>query len=440
MRNGVLLIDGAPSPEIGVPGQYARDRQTRALWKKEQGDLLGPAMWVQVAAPQILKGDKGDPGDPGSPGGGPPQPLAMADSPRFAGLGINVGALQSMLEVAGHETTYTAAALISRTVTATSGTINGLQVSFVPRPTANSSATYSGFANGTTTNANDSTNLTGVLIASSYNCQIRHSGTTATTRALNAILQQFAGAGTVTLGTCYFANVAYAGACTTGVGYDSTVQANNASAVVTSYDHFRVQATGTITAGGAITTTHGLRCNNLGKTGVTTAVGVSIADQASAATSNIGLLMGTTTAPSGSFAIYNQSANDNYIAGDVGIGITAPDTELHVAGTTKTNALRLTAATELTIATGAITVTQSYHRIDTQADAASDDLDTINGGTEGDILVLRAENGARDVVVKDATGNIQCAGDMTLDNVQDTIVLFYDGSNWIELCRSNNSA
>lgn len=125
----------------------------------------------------------------------------------------------------------------------------------------------------------------------------------------------------------------------------------------------------------------------------------------------------------------------------VGVGTNAPAALLHVAGTTRTNGLRLTAAAELTIAAGAVTRTQSFHRIDTEADAATDDLDTINGGTEGDILVLRAENSARDVVVKDGTGNLQLAGgDFTLDHAHDTITLIYDGSNWIEMCRSNNSA
>lgn len=97
---------------------------------------------------------------------------------------------------------------------------------------------------------------------------------------------------------------------------------------------------------------------------------------------------------------------------------------------------------ELTIAAGVITVTGGYHRVDTQSDDASDDLDTINGGTDGALLVLRAENAARTVVVKDGTGNIQCAGDMSLDNTQDSIILIYDATltAWLELSRSDNGA
>jgi hypothetical protein len=97
---------------------------------------------------------------------------------------------------------------------------------------------------------------------------------------------------------------------------------------------------------------------------------------------------------------------------------------------------------ELTIASDAITVTGGYHDVDTEADAASDDLATINGGTDGMRLVLRANNSGRTVVVKDGTGNIQCAGDMSLDNIQDTIELIYDGvqTAWLEIGRSDNGA
>jgi len=101
--------------------------------------------------------------------------------------------------------------------------------------------------------------------------------------------------------------------------------------------------------------------------------------------------------------------------------------------------LGLGTATELTIASGAITITGSYHTVDTEGDASSDDLDTINGGSEGNILVLRAANGARTVVLKDGTGNLQLAGDFSLDSLYDTIMLVRASTNWLELSRSNNT-
>lgn len=88
--------------------------------------------------------------------------------------------------------------------------------------------------------------------------------------------------------------------------------------------------------------------------------------------------------------------------------------------------------TELTIATGVVTVSRSYHTIDTEGDAATDDLVTINGGTGGQTLMIRAADGARTVVVKNGTGNLLLGADRTLDNVADTLSLFYDGTNWLE--------
>lgn len=93
-----------------------------------------------------------------------------------------------------------------------------------------------------------------------------------------------------------------------------------------------------------------------------------------------------------------------------------------------------------TIAAGVITVETSFVSVDTEAAAATDDLDTINGLYAGSILILKATSSARDVVVKDGTGNIRCAGDFTMDNTDDRIVLMSDGTNWLELARSNNSA
>ena len=103
-------------------------------------------------------------------------------------------------------------------------------------------------------------------------------------------------------------------------------------------------------------------------------------------------------------------------------------------------ALILNAATELTIATGVVTVTQSYHTIDTEGGDATDNLSTINGGGEGQTLTIRADNSARTVVVQDGLGNLQLEGDMSLDNAQDTISLLHDGTNWLETSRSNNGA
>lgn len=96
--------------------------------------------------------------------------------------------------------------------------------------------------------------------------------------------------------------------------------------------------------------------------------------------------------------------------------------------------LALAAPTELTIAAGSITPTQSIHRVDTQGDAGSDDLDTIAGTASGKLYLLRPENAARAVVVRDTgggTGNIRTphAQSITLAAVTDWALLISDGTN-----------
>lgn len=100
--------------------------------------------------------------------------------------------------------------------------------------------------------------------------------------------------------------------------------------------------------------------------------------------------------------------------------------------------LDLATSTELTIAAGAVTNTQNWHTIDTQADAASDDLDTITAAadvTDGYLLFVRANNAARTVVLKHNTGNIYCPGgaDISLTDVFPVVCLMYDATlvKWV---------
>lgn len=108
-------------------------------------------------------------------------------------------------------------------------------------------------------------------------------------------------------------------------------------------------------------------------------------------------------------------------------------------GFTFSDLVTTAAPTELTIAAGIITKTGPFHRVDTESDASTDNLDTINGGSSGDRVVLRAANGLRTVIVKDTVGNLRLQGDFTMDNGEDTIELIFDVGVWLELSRSNNA-
>lgn len=86
---------------------------------------------------------------------------------------------------------------------------------------------------------------------------------------------------------------------------------------------------------------------------------------------------------------------------------------------------------ELTIASGSVTATRSIHSLDTESDAATDDLTNIltTGLKDGHLLLVRVENAGRVVTVKASAGG---AGQMTLAGTRDVVldattkfVLFY---------------
>lgn len=88
-----------------------------------------------------------------------------------------------------------------------------------------------------------------------------------------------------------------------------------------------------------------------------------------------------------------------------------------------------------TIASGEITYSGAYMVIDTEGAASSDDLETINGGSDGDILILKMEDSSRNIVVKNGSGNIlnsRSPDDIILGRTRDSILLIYNGrtSQW----------
>ncbi len=96
-----------------------------------------------------------------------------------------------------------------------------------------------------------------------------------------------------------------------------------------------------------------------------------------------------------------------------------------------TGIVNFAAATELTIAAGVVVITQSVHKIDTEADAATDDLDTITGGANGDMLRLYRAAAGREVVLTTGVGNIVVStGAETIIPAGGWVDLIHDGTNW----------
>lgn len=83
--------------------------------------------------------------------------------------------------------------------------------------------------------------------------------------------------------------------------------------------------------------------------------------------------------------------------------------------------------------TGVLTTSQSSIQVDTESAADSDILHTINGGRDGMILILRATNTARTIVVENGTGNIILPADVILDTDDRELWLRYNStlSKWI---------
>ena len=103
-------------------------------------------------------------------------------------------------------------------------------------------------------------------------------------------------------------------------------------------------------------------------------------------------------------------------------------------------------AGSLTIATGVVAVTKSYHTIVVEcgAGAGADTLATATGGREGDMLILRPNTtGACDqVTVSDGTGAntfVLAGADFVMAHIDDRLTLLHNGTEWVELSRSDNS-
>ncbi len=129
-----------------------------------------------------------------------------------------------------------------------------------------------------------------------------------------------------------------------------------------------------------------------------------------------------------------------YIDQDVILTIAAVHAASHDTGIVSVPA---DLSSELTIASGVITITSNapvvHHTVDTESDASTDDLDTINGAAfTGQVLILQAADDARTVSATEA-GNIALASaPRALDHTTDVLTLVYNGSSWCEQSFGDN--
>ena len=112
------------------------------------------------------------------------------------------------------------------------------------------------------------------------------------------------------------------------------------------------------------------------------------------------------------------------------------DRNTNVNGITTLNKLIFSKGSNLTIASDTITPTHSFHALLPQS-GSSDDLDTINGGVEGQILVLMRGSGT--ITIKHDEDNINTIGgsDFAMNSSNDVSVLLYNGGIWHLIVAAN---
>lgn len=99
----------------------------------------------------------------------------------------------------------------------------------------------------------------------------------------------------------------------------------------------------------------------------------------------------------------------------------------------------------VTISSGAVTIPAgvSHVRIGSEGAAATDDLDTITvtNATQGDLIFIRGASNSQDITYKSGTGNLILNGlkDFRPTTASYVIMFMYDGSNLLEVCRSNDA-
>ncbi len=89
-----------------------------------------------------------------------------------------------------------------------------------------------------------------------------------------------------------------------------------------------------------------------------------------------------------------------------------------------------------TISSGAITYA-GYYTIISGEGASNDTLTTINGGSQGDKILL--DQGGQVITIEDGTGNIQLPlnQDIVLVDGASCLELIFDGSNWVSTCSTS---
>lgn len=86
-----------------------------------------------------------------------------------------------------------------------------------------------------------------------------------------------------------------------------------------------------------------------------------------------------------------------------------------------------------------ILFTSSYIQIKLGTVGVTNEIETITGGTDGAIIFIK---NVADITIKDQVGNIKLVGGadfyMDFGSTHCTLTLFFNGTNWLEMCRGTD--
>lgn len=131
-------------------------------------------------------------------------------------------------------------------------------------------------------------------------------------------------------------------------------------------------------------------------------------------------------------------------SGQVGkhVRVNAGETALEFIAHTTPPVVNFGSIEVLTISGGSVarSATSSFYAIESEIGVA-DNLDTITGGSDGDVIIIRPQSGDT-ITVRDNIGNIQLNSNFAMDDPADKLFLIYDASlnKWCEASdRSSNA-
>lgn len=139
----------------------------------------------------------------------------------------------------------------------------------------------------------------------------------------------------------------------------------------------------------------------------------------------------------------NAATSDITLVGtnfdDVINGLTDGTKDIAVATTNATKLVATVASTQSITAAGGISGSGTYLKVSGNGGAINITANPqISAGSTGQIIIVEGQSDTNTVKLDDGTGLLLSGAQSFTLGLNDTIQLLYNGTNWVEITRSNN--